>query len=107
MTLRMILFAGCATVGMVASYGALYAFTPYGLAILGLCFLVGHGIHRAGRGSDLEKVGLAAGPGLFCLLVASSAEEAAAVWALAGASIVAAAAVTYLVIGRARCARGA
>jgi hypothetical protein len=101
--LRMTVFVGWAIVGMFASYGALYAFTPYGLAILGLCFLVGKGIHRAGRGSDLELIGFAAGPGLFCLLVASSADDGAAAWTLAGASIVAAAALTYLVIGRARC----
>jgi hypothetical protein len=105
--LRMIQFGSWAIVGMVASYCALYAFTPYGLAILGLCCLVGKGIHWASRGSDRELLGLGAGPALFCLLVASSAQEAAAAGTVAGASIVAAAAVTYFAIGRANRARGA
>jgi len=106
MFLRAGLFAGWAVLGMFASYGALYALTPYGVAILALCWLVGMGLRWAGRGSDLELIGLGAGPGLFCLLVASSAEGAAAVWTVVGAAIILAATVAYLALGRTRSAPG-
>jgi hypothetical protein len=97
-TRRARLFAAWAVVGMVASYGALYAFTPFGLVILAPCALVAWTLPKG-----LEAIGAAAGPGLFCLLVAWSAEEPAA-WLGVGAAIVAAACGTYAVAGRTRCA---
>ena len=100
MTRRALLFSVWALVGMVASYGALYAFTPFGLVILAPCALVAWTLPK-----DLEAIGAAAGPGLFCCLVALSAEEPAA-WLGVGAAIVAAACAAYAVAGRARCVRG-
>jgi hypothetical protein len=87
MTRRAILFLGWAVLGMVASYGALYAFSPFGIAILGICALVAWPLPK-----DIEAIGAGAGPGLFCWLVAASADEPAA-W--------------FAVAGRARCARSA
>jgi hypothetical protein len=99
MTRRAILFAGWAVLGMAASYGALYALSPFGLAILAVCVLVAWPLPK-----DLEAIGAAAGPGLFCWLVAWSADQPAA-WVGVGAAFVAAAAGAYAVAGRARCAR--
>lgn len=107
MVKRVVLFLGWAVVGMFGTYGLLYAFTPYGLVILGLCLGVAFALRAAGRGEQLDVLGLIAGPGLFCLLVASSAEEAVATWVTAGGAIVGVAIATYIVVGRARCARRA
>ena len=101
MTRRAILFAAWALIGMVASYGSLYAFTPFGLVILIPCALIAWTLPK-----DLEAIGAAAGPGLFCWLVAWSAEEPAA-WFAVGAAIVAAAGGVYALAGRARCASSA
>ena len=90
-----------AVLGMVASYGAIYAFSPFGLAILAVCALVARPLPKG-----LEAIGVAAGPGLFCWLVAWSAEEPVA-WLAVGAAIVAAAVGAYAVTGRARCTRSA
>ena len=94
-------FTAWALLGMVASYGALYAFTPFGLAILAVCALIAWPLPK-----HLESIGAAAGPGLFCWLVAWSAEEPAA-WIGVGAAIVGAAVGAYAIAGRARCARSA
>jgi hypothetical protein len=103
---RGVLFAAWALIGMVASYGVLYAFTPYGLAILAAC-AAGAWLLRLLSGSRApETLGLLAGPGLFCWLVAYSADDPAA-WTAAGAAIVAAASAAYVRAGRARCARRA
>jgi hypothetical protein len=104
---RIALFLGWAVVGLFGTYGALYAFTPYGLVILGLCLGFAFALQAAGGGDQLDVLGLIAGPGLFCLLVASSAEEAVATWATAGGAIVGVALATYVVVGRARCTRRA
>jgi vacuolar-type H+-ATPase subunit I/STV1 len=77
MTRRAILFVGWAVLGMVASYGALYAFTPFGIAILAVCALVAWPLPK-----DLELIG-------------------------AASAIVVAAFGAYLLAGRARCARSA
>ena len=101
MTRRALLFTAWAVVGMVASYGALYAFSPFGLAILAVCALIAWALPK-----DLELIGAAAGPGLFCWLVAWSAEEPVA-WFGVGAAIVLATLCAYAIAGRARCASSA
>jgi hypothetical protein len=101
MTARAIAFAAWAFVGMVASYGSIYAFSPFGLAILAVCALVAWTLPRG-----LETIGAAAGPGLFCWLVALSAEAPAA-WFGVGAAIVVLALSAYVVASRARCGRAA
>jgi hypothetical protein len=101
MTRRAMLFTAWVLVGTVASYGALYAFTPFGLVILAPCVLIAWTLPK-----DLEAIGAAAGPGLLCLLVAWSAEEPAA-WFAVGAAIVAAACGAYAVAVRARCTSSA
>ncbi len=101
MTRRATLFMAWAVLGMVASYGAIYAFSGFGLAILAVCALVAWSLPKG-----LEAIGAAAGPGLFCWLVAWSAEEPVA-WLAVGAAIVAAAFTAYAVTGRARCIRSA
>jgi hypothetical protein len=65
------LFAAWAFVGLVLSYGALYAFTPFGLLVIG-AGLFAAAILPAVRGKrGPEVLGLLAGPGLFWLVVAA------------------------------------
>jgi hypothetical protein len=100
---RVLLFAAWALVGAVASYGLLYLLTPYGLVILGTCVFAGLALPEAGGRRWPECLGLAAGPGVLLLYVASLNSDPAA--AAAGAAIVAVASVAYLLAGRALCAR--
>jgi hypothetical protein len=95
MLVRVLVFAAWAAIGAVASYGALYVFTPFGLAILAACLFAGLALPRRWP----ETLGLAAGPGIL-LTAAADATLIATGWA-----IVAAATITYLLVGRARCAR--
>ena len=90
----MLVFAAWAALGAVASYGALYAFSPYGLAILAACLVVGLSLPRRWP----ETLGLAAGPGI---LLTAAADTTLIV---TGWAIVVAATITYLLVGRARCA---
>jgi hypothetical protein len=103
-SLRAVLFVAWAVVGTVASYGLVYAFSVFGLAILGVCLLVGLAIPKAGGGRTPEILGLLAGPGGFCFVVAVSGVDDPAAWAVAGTVIVCAALATYMLVGRARCA---
>ena len=105
MILRGLLFTAWAVVGTVASYGLLYAFSVFGLAILGVCLLVGLALPKAGGSRRPEILGLLAGPGVFCFVVAASGVDDAAWWSVAGTLIVCAALATYVRAGRARCAR--
>ena len=104
---RSLLFVAWAVVGTVASYGLLYAFSGFGLAILGVCLLVALALPKPGGSRKPEILGLLAGPGGFCLVVAASGVDDPAVWAAVGALILCAALATYMVVGRARSARGA
>lgn len=106
MLIKTALFTVWAFLGAVFTYGALYAFTPYGLAILSIGLLIawwlpGHGLRRSP-----EAWGLLAGPGIFCFVVAGNA-EAPEQWAAVGAAFIAVALVAFAVSGRARCARQA
>lgn len=92
---RLVVFAAWAALGAVASYGAVYAFSFYGIMILAVCLLVGAALPRHWP----ETLGLAAGPGI---LLAAAAEPA---WIAAGWAIIATTTIAYLLVGRARCAR--
>ena len=100
---RVLLFAAWALVGAVASYGFLYAFTPFGLMILGICLFTALALPEAGGNRWPEALGSAAGPGVFLLYVAAVNSDVMA--GMAGAAIVAATAIAYVLVGRARCAR--
>jgi hypothetical protein len=104
MLLRVLVFAGYAAIGGVASYGAVYVFTPFGVMLLGACLFAALALPEPGRSRWPEILGLAAGPGVLLLLVASHGDAAAG---LAGTAIVATALVAYAVAGRARCRRAA
>ena len=104
---RSLLFVAWAVIGTVASYGLLYAFSVFGLAILGVCLLAGLALPKASGSRRPEILGLLAGPGGFCFVVAASGVDDPIAWAAAGTLIVCAALATYTVVGRARCARGA
>jgi hypothetical protein len=100
------LFAAWAFVGLVLSYGALYAFTPFGLLIIGACLFAAREL-PAVRGSRWPEVlGLLAGPGVFCFVVARNADDPGG-WVAAGVVIVGVASLAYALVGRALCARSA
>ena len=70
---RVALFAAWAAVGVPLTYGSLYAFTPFGLAIIAPCLLAALALPAAGGSRWPEALGLPAGAGAFCLLMAASA----------------------------------
>jgi prepilin signal peptidase PulO-like enzyme (type II secretory pathway) len=105
--LRGVLFVAWAVIGAVAGYGLIYAFSVYGLVILGVCLAMGVAIPKAGDSRMPEILGVLAGPGVFCFVVAASGVDDPVWWAGAGALIVGSALVAYMLAGRARSARSA
>jgi hypothetical protein len=103
---RGVLFLAWVLLGGVFTYGALYAFSPYGLVILTAASLLAWSLFNWTGRRSLELWGLLAGPGLLCFLVAEHADEPAA-WVAVGVVFVAVATVAYVLAGRARCARTA
>jgi hypothetical protein len=101
------LFAIWALLGAVLSYGALYVFTPFGLAIVVPTLLVAFLLPSIGGSRLPEALGLLAGPGLFCFLVAFRTADDPAAWTGAGIALIGAAVLAYVLVGRARCARSA
>ena len=98
------LFACWALLGSVLSYGLLYAFTPFGLLIVGSCAALASLLGTIGtRGGWPEALGLAAGAGGFCCVVASAASSFA--WGAIGAALITGAVAAYVVIARALCVR--
>ena len=95
-----------ALIGLVLSYGLLYLFTPLGIVIVGACLLVAWALPVARASRWPEALGLFAGPGLFCFVIALSAEDPGG-WSIAGAAIVGLALLAYGLAGRALCARSA
>ena len=92
---RSALFVCWALVGAVASYGLLYAFSPFGLMILIPCLLVGLALPRR-----FESLGLIAGPGLLLMLAGQYGEP---VLLAVGATLVLASLAAFTAVGRARC----
>ena len=93
---RSALFVAWTLLGAVASYGALYALSPYGLAILAVCLIAGLALPRR-----FESLGLIAGPGLLLMLAGQYDEP---VLFAVGATLVVIAVTAYGLVGRSRCA---
>jgi hypothetical protein len=100
---RLALFTTWALLGGLYTFGAIYLFTPLGVAVLVPAVLVGWRLPVINGERSPEVWGLLAGPGIFCALLASSNDDSA--WALAALGFVLAACGSYLLAGRARCAR--
>ena len=92
--------------GAVSSYAALYALTPYGIALFAGVVLIASVLAVFGQNHAPETWGLLAGPGIFCFVVAENADSPES-WRAAGVAFVAAAFVAFLLSGRNRCARAA
>jgi hypothetical protein len=105
MVKRGALFTAWAFVGVVLSFGALYAFTPFLLVIVATLF-VARELPAVGGSRLPEALGLIAGPGVFCFVVAAAADDPGG-WFAAGVAIVGHALLAYTLVGRALCARGA
>lgn len=93
------LFLGWALVGLVASYALLYLFTPFGLTIAVVCVAIGSLLTTIGRRAWPEALGMAAGAGTFCWVIATSAANPLA-WVTIGAALIVGALVAYAVIVR-------
>ena len=103
---RATVFLLWAGVGSLLSYGALYAFTPFGLAIIGACLAAAALLPAIGGSRWPEALGLFAGPGVLFLLVAASNDDPLP-WAAIGGALLVSAVVGYSAVGRGRCARRA
>lgn len=101
MLVRVLVFAAWAAIGAVASYGALYVATPFGLMILATCLFAALALPEPGGSRWPEALGLAAGPGILLLVGEFNAADPAAT--LTGSAIVATTLMVYLAVGRARC----
>jgi hypothetical protein len=103
---RLALFGSWAVVGMALTYASLYVFTPYGLALIVMVAIAAMLLVLIWDSGWPDSIGLAAGPGGFCLLLAANSDVNAAVFATLGVSIISTVAATYVLLMRARCARG-
>lgn len=101
------LFMTWAVVGFVASFGLLYGFTPAGPVILLIVWLSYRFLPRLGGNRDPEAFGALAGFGAFWILVATTVDGDAVLFATVGLCAVLAAIASYLVVGRKRCAGNA
>jgi hypothetical protein len=97
---RAALFATWMLLGGVVAYGLLYALTPFGIAILAVCFFAGLAIPHSP-----EVLGLLAGPGVLGYVAAATGGDPA-LFAY-GTPFFAVAVAAYLMTGRARCRRAA
>ena len=68
---RIAVLAAWAFVGLVLTYGALYAFTPFGLLIISACLFAASALPAVGGSRWPEVLGLLAGPGLFYFALAN------------------------------------
>jgi hypothetical protein len=103
--MRAAAFLVWAIIGTVLSYGLLYAFSPYGVVIIAICAIAGMGASRIGGRRWPEILGIAAGPGAFCLVVAASAQGPVP-FILVGLGFIGSAMGAYALAMRTRCARG-
>ena len=92
-------------IGTVLCYAALYAFTPYGLALIAACWAAATLVPAIGGRKWPETLGLLGGPGAFCFVIAGDADDALP-WTVAGGAFVAAALLGYLTVVVARSAGG-
>jgi hypothetical protein len=103
MVKRATLFAAWVLLGGVAAYGGVYALSPYGMAILAVCFFAGLALPAIGGSRSPEILGLLAGPGVLGYVAAATGGDPALV--AYGTPFFAAALAAYLITGRARCRR--
>ena len=103
MALRAFFFGVWALLGAVLSYALLYVFTPLGLSLLASVAIVGLWIHVVQDAARTELIGLAAGPGIFFIVVAASIDSPS-LFAV-GAVLVLAVSAVYLSLIRRRCAK--
>jgi len=97
---QVLLFALWASLGFALTLELLYLFTPIGLAIgvplvALIWWLEGRGLSRRPGGW-----GALAGPGLFCLLVATSGiDSGAAIWTAAGVTFIGLSLAAFTIAG--------
>jgi hypothetical protein len=103
---RATVFALWGGIGAALSYGALYAFTLFGLGIIGVCLAAAAALPTIGGTRSPEILGLVAGPGVLCLLVAANAADPLP-WIAAAGALLAGELVGYTAAGRAGCGRRA
>ena len=92
-------------IGAFLSYAALYAFTPYGLAIIAGGVMASALVSAIAGRAWPETLGLVGGPGVFCLSLAQDADDPVG-WTIAGWVFLGVAAVSYLAVQSAWCVRG-
>ncbi len=90
--------------GALLSYGAIYLITPFGLALIAVLLGAASVLKSLGGATWPETLGLFAGPGLFCLLLASAAEDPSTL-ILVGGVWTSVTVIAYLAFGSARCSR--
>jgi hypothetical protein len=79
---------------------------PFGLAIIGTCLAAAAAVLTVGGSRWPELLGLVAGPGVLCLLVAANAADPLP-WVAVGGAFLFGTLVSYAAVGRARYARRA
>lgn len=97
------LFFAWGVVGFVAGFALLYGFTPLGPLFVLLGWAAYRYLPRISGTRLPEAFGTVGGFGVFWLFVASTVDDGATAFALAGALALVASILSYLVIGRNRC----
>jgi len=88
-------------IGGFLTYAALYAFTPYGLAIIAGCAMASALVSAVAKRTWPETLGLIGGPGVFCLLVARNVDDPVR-WTVTGWIFIGVAVVSYAAVQSAR-----
>jgi len=100
-----VLFTAWLTVGFVASWLVLYAFTPAGPLIVLVVWLAYRFLPRVARTRLPEAFGALGGFGLFCLVLANSIDGDPGPLPTLGVTAIVLSIVLYVAAGRRRCAR--
>jgi hypothetical protein len=106
MALRLLRFVVWGFLGMALSYASVYALTPYGLALILFVSISALLLVTIWDSAWPDSIGLAAGPGAFCLLLAANSDVNQAAFGAAGVAIISAASAWYVLVMRVRCAQG-
>jgi hypothetical protein len=93
-------------VGFIAGFALLYGFTPLGPLFVLLGWAASRYLPRISGSRLPEAFGTVGGFGAFWLFVASTVDDGATAFALAGALAVVGSIACYLVVGRNRCVSG-
>ena len=89
-------------IGALLSYRALYFITPFALPLIAAPLAASASLRSLGGATWPETLGLLGGPGLFCLIVATRAEDPARL-TLVGGAWISVVLIAYLGLGSARC----